>query len=207
MRIPREAEGRLWIARLTAATLAVGGLCMCFPRVSTQTPSPDTILHGGKIVTVGAPSTAEAVAIDAGRFVAVGRSVDVLKLRRPDTRVIDLEGRTVIPGLSDNHLHNAGGGPGVDLSKTRTLAEVYAQLAARVAKSPMGELVVSNGDWHEAQLREQRLPLRRDLDTIAPNNPVVLVRAATGPSSTPPRCGSTGSTEPRRSRPADNHAL
>ena len=153
---------------------------MYFLRVSTQTPSPDTILHGGKIVTVGAPSTAEAVAIAAGRYMAVGRSVDVLELRRPGTRVIDLEGRTVIPGFSDNHLHNAGGGPGVDLSRTRTLAEVYTQLASRVAKSPMGELVVSNGDWHKAQLREQRLPLRRNLDTVAPNNPMVLVRGGHG---------------------------
>ena len=64
----------------------------------------------------------------------------------------------------------------MDLSKTRTLADVYAQLAARVAQSPMSELIVSNGDWHEAQLKEQRLPLRRNLDKVAPNNPVVLVR-------------------------------
>jgi predicted amidohydrolase YtcJ len=162
--------------RLTAAALVGGGMCLFVPDVATQAPSPQTILHGGKIVTVATPDTVEAVAITAGRFVAVGRSADVLKLRRPATRVIDLKGRTVVPGLSDNHLHSAGGGPGVDLSKTRSLAEVYSQLAARVAQSPMGELVVSNSDWHEAQLKEQRLPLRRDLDKIAPDNPVVLVR-------------------------------
>jgi predicted amidohydrolase YtcJ len=170
--------------RLTAAAVVVGGLCSWGTRVSTQTPAPDTILHGGKIVTVGAQGTAEAVAIAGGKFVAVGRSTDVLRLRGTGTTVIDLAGRTVIPGLSDNHLHSAGGGPGVDLSRARTLADVYAQLTAHVSKSPMGELVVSNGDWHEAQLEEQRLPLRRDLDEIAP-----------------PRCGSTGSTKPRRSPP------
>jgi predicted amidohydrolase YtcJ/catechol 2,3-dioxygenase-like lactoylglutathione lyase family enzyme len=162
--------------RLTAAAVVVGGLCSWGTRVSTQTPAPDTILHGGKIVTVGAQGTAEAVAIAGGKFVAVGRSTDVLRLRGTGTTVIDLAGRTVIPGLSDNHLHSAGGGPGVDLSRARTLADVYAQLTAHVSKSPMGELVVSNGDWHEAQLEEQRLPLRRDLDKIAPGNPVVLVR-------------------------------
>lgn len=158
------------------AALVVGGLCPWVVRVNVQTPPPDTILHGGKIVTVGTPAATEAVAIAGGRFAAVGRSADILKLRSPNTKVIDLRGRTVIPGLSDNHLHSAGGGPGVDLSKTRTLAEVYAQLAARVAQSPRSELIVSNSDWHEAQLKEQRLPLRRDLDKVAPNNPVVLVR-------------------------------
>jgi predicted amidohydrolase YtcJ len=63
----------------------------------------------------------------------------------------------------DNHLHNAGGGPGVDLSRTRTLQEVLDVIAARVKQSKAGELIVTNADWHEAQLKEQRLPLRGTL--------------------------------------------
>ena len=125
MRKRRQAEWNPWVVRATAATLVVVGIWLYVPRAATQAPPPDTILHGGKIVTVATPQTAEAVAIAGGRFVAVGRSADVLKLRRPGTKVIDLEGRTVIPGLSDNHLHGPGGGPGVDLSKTRSLAELY----------------------------------------------------------------------------------
>ncbi len=81
-----------------------------------------------------------------------------------------------MPGLEDSHLHNAGGGPGVDLSRARSLADVLAAVAARVKTAKPGEIVFSNGDWHEAQLKEQRLPLRRDLDTVSPNNPVILVR-------------------------------
>ena len=76
----------------------------------------------------------------------------------------------------DNHLHGAGGGPGVDLSRARSLADVEAALRARVQASKPGDVIVSNSDWHEAQLKEQRLPLRDDLDRVAPQNPVVLVR-------------------------------
>jgi predicted amidohydrolase YtcJ len=108
--------------------------------------------------------------------VAVGSNSDVRTLAGPGTRLIDLAKRTVVPGLADNHLHNAGGGPGVDLSRTRSLAQVLAAIAERVKRSGPEEVIVTNSDWHEAQLREQRLPLRRDLDTVAPDHPVVVVR-------------------------------
>ena len=97
-------------------------------------------------------------------------------LAGPATRIVDLKGHTVIPGLMDNHLHGAGGGTGVDLSRARTLADVYAAISARVKQSKPGDVILSNSDWHEAQLKEQRLPLRDDLDKVAPQNPIVLVR-------------------------------
>ena len=78
--------------------------------------------------------------------------------------------------MTDNHFHSAGGGPGVDLSRARSLKEVLMLIADRIAETPEGETVITNGDWHEAQLTEQRLPLRWDLDTVAPNHPVVVVR-------------------------------
>src|SRR5690348_8041254 len=82
------------------------------PSASTTAP-PDLVLYNGKIVTVdGAFSMAQAVAIHADRFVAVGTNDAVRQRAGPATRQIDLGGRTVIPGLMDGHLHNAGGGPG-----------------------------------------------------------------------------------------------
>lgn len=141
----------------------------------SQDQGPDWILHHGKIITVDKNfSIAEAVAIPADRFTAVGSNEDVLKLAGSRTRKLDLQGRTVIPGLMDNHLHSTGGGPGVDLSRTRTLQEVLDAIAERIKQSKPGDLVVTNSDWHEAQLKEQRLPLLRDLDPISPNNPVVV---------------------------------
>ncbi len=142
-----------------------------------QTPSADTILFNGHVVTVDARFTlAQAMAITGDRFVAVGSNDQVRRLAGPRTRLVDLGGLTVVPGLADDHLHSAGGGPGVDLSQARSLEEVLAAIAARVGASKPGELVVTNSDWHEAQLKEQRLPLRRDLDRVAPHNPVVVVR-------------------------------
>src|SRR5262249_25891732 len=121
-------------------------------------------------------SIAEAVAIRDGKFAAVGTSASIRALAGPSTRVIDLHGQTVIPGLADGHLHDAGGGPGVDVSRARSIADLLAAIAARVAASGPGHLIVSNSDWHEAQLAEHRLPYRADLDRVAPRHPVVLVR-------------------------------
>ena len=139
--------------------------------------SPDAIYVNGHVLTVDArSSTAEAFAVRGNQFTAVGRTAGIRKLAGPATQIVDLKGRTVIPGFEDSHLHSVGGGPGVDLSAARTLADIYRAIGTRVASSPKGEVIVSNSDWHEAQLKEQRLPLRRDLDTVAPDHPLVLVR-------------------------------
>jgi len=137
----------------------------------------DLILHNGRIVTVdGGFTIARAVAVRGDRFVAVGDDARIRLLASAKTRQIDLRGRTVIPGLMDGHLHNAGGGPGVDLSSSRSVNELLAAVEARARASAAGAIIVSNGDWHEAQLKEKRLPHRRELDRVAPRNPVVLVR-------------------------------
>src|SRR5450432_2433543 len=138
---------------------------------------PDTILVNGHVVTVDARfSIAQAVAIAGGRFTSVGADAAVRKLAGAKTTTIDLHGQTVIPGLMDDHLHDAGGGPGVDLSLARSMSDVLAAVAARVKQSRPGDVIVSNNDWHEAQLHEHRLPYRSDLDAVSPANPVVLVR-------------------------------
>jgi len=145
------------------------------PRLAAQ--EPETILFNGKIVTVDADfSYAQAIAIAGGKILAVGSNAEIRRLAGSSTKQLDLHGKTVIPGLTDNHLHGVGGGPGVDLSRVETLHELLEAIQAYVLASDPGELIVSNSDWHEAQLKEQRLPLRRDLDTVSPENPVVVVR-------------------------------
>jgi len=168
----RWVMGKLGPHGWVVAALAIAAL-------HGQTPPPvaETILVNGHIVTVDANfSTAQAVAIGGGRFTAVGSDAAIRKLAGPATTTIDLKGQTVIPGLADNHLHDAGGGPGVDLSRVRTMAALLGAIAARVRQSSPGEVVITNSDWHEAQLAEHRLPYRKDLDTVAPVNPVVVVR-------------------------------
>ena len=156
--------------RIAAALIALAA-------VQAPAPPPDTILVNGHIVTVDARfSTAQAVAIAGGRFSAVGTDREIRKLAGPNTTAIDLHGQTVIPGLADDHLHDAGGGPGVDLSRARSIPDVLAAIAARVKASGPGDIIVTNSDWHEAQLKEHRLPYRKDLDTVSPTSPVVVVR-------------------------------
>ena len=146
-------------------------------QVLPRPPAPDLILMNGRVITVDRNFTvAEGVAVAGDRIMTTGNGDQLRALAGPATRIVDLKGNTVIPGLMDNHLHGAGGGPGVDLSRARSLADVYAAIAARVQQSAPGDIIVSNSDWHEAQLEEQRLPLRDDLDEVAPQHPVVLVR-------------------------------
>jgi len=167
---PQSRCGRLRI-------LAFAGLLAALLPATAPAQDADVVWRNGKIVTVDSHfSTAEAMAVRNGRFLAVGANSEIRKYTGNATRVVDLHGKTVIPGFEDSHLHGAGGGPGVDLSTARSLADLYAAIRRRVERSPAGELIVSNSDWHEAQLEEQRLPLRRDLDKVALANPVVLVR-------------------------------
>jgi predicted amidohydrolase YtcJ len=167
----RKGATRVSAAALTAA-LAAG----CGSDGPTVEPA-DAVFANGKVVTVdGTSSIVQAFAVKDGRYVAVGSTEDINRYVGANTQVVDLKGRTVIPGLSDGHFHSAGGGSGIDLSKTRTLAELFAKITEAAAKAAPGTLLVSNGDWHEAQLKEQRTPLAAEIEAAAPGFPVVLVR-------------------------------
>jgi predicted amidohydrolase YtcJ len=135
----------------------------------------DVAYVNGKVFTADASGwIAEAFVVRGDRFVAVGTNAAMRAYAAP--KVVDLKGRFVSPGLSDAHLHGEGGGDNVDLSKARTLAELYAAVGERVRASGPGVLVMSNTDWHEMQLAERRLPTARELDVVSPDNPVVLIR-------------------------------
>lgn len=154
------------------ATLAALTVSACAP-----TPDPaDLVLLGGSVVTLSEAGVAEGIAIRGDRIVAVGSSSEVRAYVGPETRVVELDGRSVIPGLADNHFHGIGGGPGVDLSRTRSIADVVEAVAARAAEIPAGEVIRTNSDWHEGQLAEQTLPYRDDLDRATSDHAVVVVR-------------------------------
>jgi len=156
----------LFLPALTLATLCV----------AKEAPA-DSVFLNGQIYTADAKErVVSAVAVRGDTFVATGTDKQVKRLIGPQTRVVDLRGRFVAPGLADAHFHSEGGGNGVDLSQTRSLAALIDAVRVAVAKAAPGELIVSNGDWHEAQLAEQRLPIAAELDTVSPDNPVVLVR-------------------------------
>lgn len=154
------------------ATLAALTVSACAP-----TPDPaDLVLLGGSVVTLSEAGVAEGIAIRGDRIVAVGSSSEVRAYVGPETRVVELDGRSVIPGLADNHFHGIGGGPGVDLSRARSIADVIEAVAARAAEIRAGEVIRTNSDWHEGQLAEQTLPYRDDLDRATSDHAVVVVR-------------------------------
>jgi predicted amidohydrolase YtcJ len=145
---------------------------------AAQAPAPAEIVFvNGKVFTADARDrVVQGFAVTADRFVAIGTNDAVRRYVGPRTRVIDLKGRFVSPGLTDDHFHNEGGGPGVDLSHVRTLGELLTTIANAAAAASPDTVIVSNSDWHEAQLKEQRLPTAEELDQAAGDKPVVLVR-------------------------------
>jgi predicted amidohydrolase YtcJ len=140
-------------------------------------PAADAIFYNGHFITMdtSAPA-AQAVAIAGGKFIEVGTNEAVQRMTGPNTRRVDLQGRTVVPGLADGHFHSIGGGPGVDLSRARSIGDVLTAIRERAARTPPGTVILTNSDWHEGQLKEQHLPYRKELDRAAPNNPLVVVR-------------------------------
>jgi predicted amidohydrolase YtcJ len=141
--------------------------------------APDTVLVNGKILTVDAQfSTREALAIRDGKILALGSSAEMRKLAGPRSRVIDLQGRTVIPGLIDSHLHAIRAAETfateVNWIGAPTLADALGRIrdAARTMK-PGAWLIVAGG-WNVQQFKENRRPTQAELVAAAPNNPVYV---------------------------------
>lgn len=140
----------------------------------------DMALINGSIITVDAGfSRVEAVAIRDGRFLAVGSNPEVEALIGPGTRVVDLGGRTVVPGLIDSHFHllwNALTSSSCDLLEARSISDVQQILAAAAASLPKGAWIVPGPAWHEGLLAERRMPTRWELDEAVPDHPVFIPR-------------------------------
>ena len=143
-----------------------------------QSVPADLILHGGKVVTLDKRSSiAQAVAIRDGKFLAVGSDADVKRFSGPSTKVIDLAGRTVVPGLNDSHTHFRAAGLAlytVNMRNVKSVAEAQAAIKEFAAKKKPGEWIVG-GAWHPpSQLAEKRYLTRQEIDSVAPGNPVFL---------------------------------
>jgi predicted amidohydrolase YtcJ len=166
---------RLWLRGFTIhLPCAIVALALV-TAASAQTA--DLVVLNGKVFTADTRSSlVEAFAIKDGRFIAAGSSEAMRAHAGPATKIVDLGGRFVSPGLADGHLHGVSGGPGIDLAETRSLDELFAVVGRAAKDAQPGAVIISNSDWHEAQLKEKRLPTARELDQYAPVNPVVLVR-------------------------------
>src|SRR3979411_206522 len=140
----------------------------------------DLILRHGLFTTLArAHPTATAVAIREGRFVAVGADKEVMALAGPKTKVVDLKGRRVLPGLIDNHLHIIRGGLNFNLELrwdgVRSLADAMNMLKRQVAVTPPPQWVRVVGGFTAHQFAEKRLPTIDELNAAAPETPVFLL--------------------------------
>lgn len=146
-------------------------------------PYAELILFNGKIRTLAADGIQEAIACGGGRIVAVGKSNEVRRLAGPETRVIDLDKRTAIPGLSDVHVHlsehSIAEREWVDcrdfFTEVHSVAEILERLARRASELPKGKWVIAHGSpMQDSRLKDKRFPDRKDLDRAVPDHPVSI---------------------------------
>jgi len=153
-----------WVrsAALAAVVLALSD--------SASAQPVDTILLNGSVVTY-TPGPAEAVAISNGKIAAIGTSSEIRALAGPVTRIIDLGGRTVIPGLIDSHIHAIRAGltytTEVQWFGVRSLAEALDRIRDKARTTPKGSWLVVAGGWTERQFKEDRPPTQAEVAAAA----------------------------------------
>jgi predicted amidohydrolase YtcJ len=140
----------------------------------------DLIVINGNIYTVNEKQPhAEAIAVKGDRIVFVGANEDARKFRGDKTRIVDLGGKTVVPGLTDSHCHIFGIGERemrLNLEGTNSLQDFLTKVGERVSQTEKGKWITGRG-WIETFWKPAEFPSRQDLDKVAPDNPVFLTRA------------------------------
>lgn len=145
-----------------------------------ENTTADLILHHGLITTLDRSNpAASAVAVKDGRFLAVGHDAEIMALKGPETKVIDLKGKRVLPGLIDNHTHVIRGGLNFNMELrwdgVRSLADAMDMLKRQVAITPPPQWVRVVGGFTEHQFAEKRLPTIEEINAVAPDTPVFIL--------------------------------
>jgi predicted amidohydrolase YtcJ len=148
--------------------------------MATKDTEPDVILTNGRVATQDERrSFAQAVAIQNGRFAAVGSNAQVMALRGSNTEVIDVGGRTVIPGLNDSHMHPIRGGLNYNMELrwdgVPSLADALRMLREQAQRTPPPQWVRVVGGWTEFQFAERRMPTLEEINGAAPDTPVFVL--------------------------------
>jgi predicted amidohydrolase YtcJ len=160
-------------------TMRCLALAVALLSVAQSAATPDLILHNARIYTMDANrTTAEAIAIRGDRIARVGTNADVLALRGSATRVIDVSGTAIVPGLQDAHGHFTGLGASmqsIDLRGTTSYEQVVGMVRQRAASARAGEWIVGRG-WDQNDWSDKQWPTHELLSAASPNNPVYLTR-------------------------------
>src|SRR6185369_9190667 len=147
---------------------------------NTSTPAAEMIIHNGRIATLEKERPfVTAVAIADGRFLAVGSEPEVMEFKGDKTRVIDVKGRTVIPGLNDSHIHVIRGGLNFNMELgwdgVPSLALALEMLREQARRTPPPQWVRVIGGWPECQFHERRMPTLEEINAVAPDTPVFVL--------------------------------
>lgn len=169
------AAGALWSALPFA-----GSAGSSFANPAGGSMEADLILYNGRLHTVDREKPqATAVAIKEGKFIAVGSDAEAMAVRGDATQVVDLQKRTVIPGLNDSHLHLIRGGLNYNLELrwegVPSLADALRMLKDQADRTPAPQWVRVVGGWNEFQFAERRLPTLDELNKAAPDTPVFVL--------------------------------
>ncbi len=166
------------LPRACLVTVVLFTLCgSATAHAQESAPAPDTILINGKLVVYDG-SPAQALAVLGGKIAAIGDSSHIRTLAGPSTRVIDLDGRTVIPGLIDSHIHAIRAGLSytteIHWSGVSSLQEALARIRAAAQAAPPGSWLVVAGGWTDRQFRESRRPTQAEVAAAAPAHHVYI---------------------------------
>lgn len=171
---------------LLASILAATSILMAVPTSAESAHAPDTIFVNGHFVTLDASSTiASSVAVQDGRFLRVGKETEIRGLADPATKVVDLRGRTVLPGFVDGHAHPSLAVRMIEKyvdgrnATTPSVAALLGKIRARAAQVPAGEwIIVAGSSSSQTRYAERRLPTKAELDAAAPRNPAMFLNGA-----------------------------
>jgi predicted amidohydrolase YtcJ len=149
-----------------------------FEREERSMPA-DMIFHNAKVATNGVPSFVQAIAMEKGTITATGRNEEILRLRGPATQVIDGNGRSLIPGLNDSHMHPIRGGLNYNMELrwdgVPSLADALRMLKDQASRTPAPQWVRVVGGWTEFQFAERRMPTLEEINSAAPDTPVFVL--------------------------------
>ena len=172
------ATGAIVVATVVATVVAMASAMAAAPLSAQQQPA-DVVVTNGRIYTAdGARPVVDAMAIRGGRVVFVGDRAGARALTGANTRTLDLQGRTVIPGMTDAHAHVTGLGQSllnVDLVGTTSYEQVIARVVERARNTPKGEWIIGRG-WDQNDWGDTRWPTHEALSRAIPDHPVFLER-------------------------------
>ncbi len=166
-----------------SAFVAAFAIALLAHAVASPAQSPDLILFHGTILTgeglaEGKPKIVSALATAGGKIIAVGADAEIKALAGSQTKLRDLHGAYVMPGLNDAHTHLGGAGQtklNVDLTGSSSLKEMIQRIEAKAATSPAGHWLTGGG-WDHTLWADKTLPTRQDLDKVTGNHPTLLER-------------------------------